>query len=179
MSQSVEAHGLQFRPYLSADVIRERVEELGCSLHQFYRDKNPLFLGVLNGAFVFTADLVRASQVNCEISFIKLSSYDGLGSTGQISNLIGLEEPIEGRHLILVEDIIDTGQTLHHYLPLLRALQPASLAVVTLLLKPEDLQHQIQIDYVGFEIPPKFVIGYGLDYRGLGRHLPGIYQLAE
>ena len=143
------------------------------------RIKKPIFLCVLNGAFVFAADLVRQFSAACDISFIKLSSYEGLQSSGKIANLLGLDIDLNDRHLIIVEDIIDTGNTMYWFLQELKHYQPASVALATLLVKPEALQHNFPIPYTGFEIPNKFVIGYGLDYEGEGRNLPAIYQLVE
>ncbi len=154
-----------------------RVQELGDAISRDYAGRRPLLLGVLNGAFIFAADLVRACSIDCEMSFIKLSSYKGTQSTGEITQMIGLETPVENRHVILVEDIIDSGHTMAHFLPALRLLQPASIAVAALLFKPDALVHPVHIDYLGFEIPNHFVVGYGLDYNGLGRNLRAIYQL--
>ncbi|GJM34873.1 MAG: hypoxanthine phosphoribosyltransferase [Saprospiraceae bacterium] len=182
MSQSypiIQLHDLQFRPYLQAAEIQKRVQELGSELKQQYAGQNPLFLGVLNGAFVFAADLIRACDFECEVSFIKLSSYRGTRSTGNVATLIGLEQSIEGRHLIIVEDIVDSGKTMHSLLPDLKAMGIASAAICTLLVKPDAMQYDLNVQYVGFEIPSKFVVGYGLDYNQLGRNLPDIYQLVK
>ncbi len=179
MKSIVQAHHLLFRPFIDEEDIHRRVQELGAALRNRYADKNPVFLGVLNGAFMFTADLVRAFGAECEVSFIKLSSYQGLQSTGDVATLIGLETRIEDRHVLIVEDIVDSGKTLHSLMPDLRALRPASLEVVALLQKPDMLSHPLDVAYTGFCIPPHFVIGYGLDYNGQGRQLPGIYQLLE
>lgn len=179
MSDTVRAHDLSFELFLSENLIQERVREMGAAIAAKHQRHTPLFLGVLNGAFVFAADLIRACGIDCNISFIKLSSYQGTRSTGALSTLIGLEEDVQGRDIILVEDIIDTGHTLHSFIPDLRRLEPRSIEVATLLLKPDALVYPVHIDYLGFEIPDKFVIGYGLDYDGLGRNLPGIYQLVQ
>jgi hypoxanthine phosphoribosyltransferase len=172
----IQAHDLQFRPFLSADQIKQRVQELGKAIHRDYAEKKPVFLGVLNGSFIFTADLVRAFGADCEISFIKLASYRGTQSTGDVSTLIGLEIDLRNRPVIIVEDIVDSGKTLFHLLQDLQQYQPASIAIATLLKKPDMLEHPLEIQYSGFDIDPLFVIGYGLDYDGLGRQLPAIYQ---
>jgi hypoxanthine phosphoribosyltransferase len=179
MSRIVVAHELRFQPFISTSDIQRRVGELGARISHDYQRRRPVMLAVLNGAFVFAADLARACDIDCEISFIKLSSYQGTRSSGQVANLIGLDAKVEGRPIIIIEDIIDSGRTLYHFLPELRSLKPESVAIAALLFKPSALEFDVRIDYVGFEIPPKFVIGYGLDYDGLGRNLPAIYQLIE
>jgi len=178
MMDSIKIHDLYFRPYLSAADIRKRVEAMGHELNAVYADKKPVFLGVLNGAFVFAADLLRACPFECELSFIKLSSYSGTASTGDVVTRIGLEADLAGRHVVLVEDIIDSGLTMHRFLPELQALKPASVAIAALLVKPEALEYQIRVDFRGFDIPQKFVVGYGLDYDGLGRNLEDIYEVS-
>lgn len=178
--QKIIAQDLSFELYLPASDIQKRVQALGAAIRQQYENKNPIFIGVLNGAFLFTADLVRACQISCEVDFIKIASYAGTTSTNKMKKAIGLSKDIKQRHIILVEDIVDTGNTFSKLLPDLQVLQPASIAIATLLLKPEALQHaDLPIQFVGFEIPNKFVIGYGLDYNEVGRQLEGIYQLAE
>ncbi|MEM6965211.1 MAG: hypoxanthine phosphoribosyltransferase [Bacteroidota bacterium] len=173
----VQVHDLTFELMISEEEVQRRVAEMGKLLEEKYRDKNPLFLGVLNGSFVFTADLTRAFGGVCEVSFIKLSSYSGLASTGTVATVIGLTVDVENRHVIIVEDIIDTGKTMHEFLPTLQKMNPASVAFATFLLKPEAVQYDFPIDYIGFEIPNKFVVGYGMDYNEQARNLRGIYQL--
>lgn len=179
MSQTFAAHDLLFKMMISEAEIQERVKEMGAELTARYMDKNPLFVGVLNGAFIFTADLMRACNLACEVDFVRISSYAGLQSTGQIDLIMELKTSIKARHLIIVEDIIDTGRTLHHFIAQLKKQEPASIAIATLLLKPEALEYPLDIDFIGFDIPNKFVIGYGLDYDEQGRHLNAIYQLVE
>ncbi|MBP7273610.1 MAG: hypoxanthine phosphoribosyltransferase [Saprospiraceae bacterium] len=174
----ITIHDRPFQPYINRTKIAERIQALAIQLRADYADTTPYFIGLLNGAFIFTADLVRAFGQPCYISFTKLSSYQGLSSGGEVHTLIGLEKSISGKHLVIVEDIIDSGKTLHHFLQQLQATTPASVRIATLLYKPDAVQYQIPINYCGFEIPNKFVIGYGLDYDGLGRQLPDIYQLA-
>jgi len=178
MEKIIQAHDLFFELYLSESKIHSRIKEIGKQLQVTYGTRNPLFLGVLNGAFIFTSDLVRAFDAPCEIAFIKVASYSGTTSTGDLKTLIGLTTPLTNRHVVIVEDIVDTGNTMARLIPDLIEQQPASLALCTLLLKREALLHQyLPLDYIGFEIPNKFVIGYGLDYNEAGRHLPAIYQL--
>ncbi len=175
--QTVKAHDLTFELMISQKEIQTKVEAMGEDLRKKYQGKNPLFLGVLNGSFVFTADLVRAFETTCEVSFIKLSSYSGLESTGEVATVIGLTAEVEDRHIIVVEDIIDTGKTMHDFLPTLKKMNPASVAFATFLLKPDAIKYDFPIEYIGFEIPNKFVVGYGMDYNEQGRNLRGIYQL--
>jgi len=176
-TQIVKAHDLSFELMFSEEKVLARVEEMGKELYEKYHDKNPIFLGVLNGAFIFTADLTRSFRAQCEVSFIKLSSYSGLESTGEVATIIGLTSDVEKRHVIVVEDIIDTGKTMHDFLPTLKKMNPASVAFATFLLKPDAIKYEFPIDYIGFEISNKFVIGYGLDYNEVARNLRGIYQL--
>lgn len=166
-----------FKKYISRDVIKGRILELGKELAVEYQGKDPIFIVVLNGAFMFAADLVRATTLECELQFVKLSSYEGTESTGKVKEIIGLPNDLKGRHIIIVEDIIDSGRTMHHMIEDLRRHNPASIHVATLLLKPESLQYQFESTYVGFEIPDAFVIGYGLDLDGKARNLCDIYQL--
>lgn len=171
----IKVHDRNFEPFIPANQIEERVSVIAQQITQEYEGKNPLFLAVLNGAFILAADLFRKISFQSEISFAKISSYSGTSTTETIKQLIGFSESIEGRHIIIVEDIIDTGLSMQHVLKQVRAHKPASVKVLTLLLKPKALKVQLVPDYVGFEIEPKFVLGYGLDYDGLGRNLPDIY----
>jgi len=166
-----------FEPYLKEAAIQEKITELAGQLNQEYAGTRPLFLSVLNGAFLFTADLFKQISIEAEVSFIKLASYKGTSSTGNVITAIGLDINVKDRHIIILEDIIDTGKTLHHYLPQLESMQPASVKIAVLLNKKEALIYPVQIDYACFEIPNKFVVGYGLDYDGLGRNSKDIYQL--
>lgn len=175
---TIQVHDKQFVPYLTAEKIQQRILELSQQLSVDYAHTKPLFIAILNGSFMFAADLFRRVTVDAEISFIKVASYKGMRSTGNVVTSIGLEQDIYGRHLIIVEDIVDTGKTLHNFLPTLQHQQPASLKIVTLLHKPEATEFPLTLDYVGFSIPNKFVVGYGLDYDGLGRNYNEIYQLA-
>jgi hypoxanthine phosphoribosyltransferase len=168
-----------FHLYIDNNRIQQKVAEIAIEIAKEYRDKNPLLLCVLNGAFIFAADLFRQINYPAEISFIKLNSYNGTKSTGTVKTLIGLNQDINGRHLVVVEDIIDTGKTMFELFPVLAQQQPASIKLASILCKPEVRIHDVYVDYTGFEIPDKFVVGYGLDYNGHGRNLPHIYTLVE
>lgn len=176
---TIQVHDKKFVPYLSAAEIQERIRLLAEQISLDYAGRKPLFLAILNGSFMFAADLFRQVNVDAEISFIKIASYKGMRSTGNVVTTIGLEQEIHGRELIIVEDIVDTGKTLHNFLPTLQLQQPASLKIATLLHKPDATEFPLQLDYIGFSIPNKFVVGYGLDYDGLGRNYSAIYQLAS
>jgi hypoxanthine phosphoribosyltransferase len=176
---SIRIHDKTFKPYISAESIRAKVSELAGSLNSDYRDKKPIFIAILNGAFMFASDLFKLLQIDAEISFIKLASYKGMKSSGQVITAIGLDIEIFDRHVVILEDIVDTGKTMHEFLPQLWHQQPASIKIVALLHKPEAKAYPVEVDYAGFEIPDKFVVGYGLDYNGLGRNTPAIYQLFE
>ncbi|MEM1320909.1 MAG: hypoxanthine phosphoribosyltransferase [Bacteroidota bacterium] len=179
MSDIVQAHDLSFQLYISEEDIQRRVREIGQALAAKFREDYPVFIGVLNGAFMFTADLVRATNIQCEVAFTRLSSYQGTSSTGHVNTLIGLDADLKGRHVIVVEDIVDTGGTLHQFKQTLSEKEPASITLVGFLMKPEVFKNRFKVDHVGYEIPNKFVIGYGLDYNGAGRQLSNIYQLKE
>jgi hypoxanthine phosphoribosyltransferase len=175
----VQIHDKQFAPYISKEAIQKRIAEMAKEIEADYKGLNPLFICVLNGAFIFAADLYRAISIPAEISFVKLSSYEGMVSTGTVVTAIGINGQIHGRHVILLEDIIDTGKTLDAFIPQLLEQKPASLKLACLLSKPDALQYDVTTDYTGFVIPDYFVVGYGLDYNGLGRNLPDIYTLAD
>jgi len=171
-------HGKKFVPYLDSESLHSRIQVLGAEITARYEGKQPFFLGVLNGAFVFIADLVRACHLDCEVGFIRLSSYQGMQSVGQVRTLLGLDVDIAGRPVIVVEDIIDSGRTMSKLLADLQQMNPESVEVATLLSKPAAMEVPVPIHFLGFEIPNKFVLGYGLDYDGIGRNLPAIYQLS-
>ena len=175
MSTVIQAHDMKFKPFIEAGSIAEVVKQMGSALKVDYEDKNPLFICVLNGAFVFAADLLRACDFPCEVAFVRLASYQGSNSTGKVTTIFGLDVPVKNRHVIVVEDIVDSGLTLSHFMEELTALEPASLKLAVLLIKPDALQVDIRPEYFGFEIPNEFVVGYGLDYDGLCRNLPAIY----
>ncbi|MFD2144232.1 hypoxanthine phosphoribosyltransferase [Mucilaginibacter antarcticus] len=175
---NVKIADLEFEPLLSAEVIQTRVKEIAAKINTDYKDKTPIFVGVLNGCFMFMADLVKNITVPCETAFTKLSSYHGsTTSTRHIQNDLDLLIDISNRHIILVEDIVDTGNTLDYLVALLQSRGPASITVCALLLKPDAVEFSIEeLKHVGFQIANEFVVGYGLDYMELGRNLNGIYK---
>jgi hypoxanthine phosphoribosyltransferase len=166
-----------FSLYLRRVTIDGIVERLASRIDHDYHGKVPLMLGILNGAFIFASDLVRKMSIPCEISFVKYASYRGMESGGNISNLIGLNETIRGREVIIVEDIVDTGRTMARLLDDMRQYEPASISIACFCFKPEAFREKFTIDYCGIEIPDLFVVGFGLDYCGSGRNFPDIYQL--
>ena len=175
----IRVHDKKFEPYLSANDIAGRIKALAQELNRDYTGKRPLFIAILNGSFMFASDLFKELTIDAEICFIKLASYKGTKSTGQVITAIGMDMDIFGREVVIVEDIVDTGKTLNEFLPQLRHQQPATMKIVALLHKPEATVYPIKIDYLGFSIPNKFVVGYGLDYDGLGRNIREIYKLVE
>ncbi len=166
-----------FVPFISREAIRERVEEIAAEISRDYVGESPLLVAILNGSFIFAADLFRALDIDAAISFVKLASYKGTTSTGNVITAIGLDENLQGRHVIIVEDIIDTGKTLNAFLPEIFQRNPASVKIATFLTKPEALRYEIKADYAAFKIENKFVVGYGLDYDGHGRNIPDLYVL--
>jgi len=176
---AIKLHDKSFDIYLSEQEIQKRVKSIADQINVDYRNKRPLFIPILNGSFIFAADLFKYLTIAAEITFIKLVSYKGMKSSGNVITSIGLEMDLFGREVIIVEDIVDTGKTLHEFLPKLDHQQPKSLKIAALLHKPEATKYPLKIDYLGFSIPNKFVVGYGLDYDGLGRNYKDIYQLAE
>ena len=168
-----------FETSISETVIKQRVKELAQLISRDMEGKNPLLLGVLNGSFVFVADLMREITIPCEVSFVKLASYQGVTSTGKVREVLGINEDLNGRHVIIVEDIVDTGRTMKQMIESLGTRQPASVRICTLFVKPEKLEVQLNIDYAAFSIPNDFIVGYGLDYDQQGRHLKEIYTLVE
>ena len=175
----IKVHDKEFKTYFSAEEIHIQVNRIATQINNDYNGKRPLFIAILNGSFMFATDLFKALTIEAEICFIKLASYKGIKSTGQVVTTIGLDQTIKDRDIIVIEDIVDTGKTLHEFLPQLLNLAPASIKIATLLHKPEALKHPLQLDYIGFEVPNKFLLGYGLDYDGLGRNLNEIYQLVD
>lgn len=162
---------------LEYEQIKKRIRLIGIQLNVDFENRVPVFIGVLNGSFVFLADLIKEVSISSEVTFVKVSSYEGDKSTGKIRKEIGLQMDLKGRDVVIVEDIVDSGHTLGYILDMIKAEEPASVNVCTLLLKPKSLKTKFEeICYVGFEIPDEFVVGYGLDYKGLGRNLRDIYR---
>ncbi|MDX1546851.1 MAG: hypoxanthine phosphoribosyltransferase [Rhodothermales bacterium] len=179
-TKTIVCRGERFRIYLDEDAIQQRIAELGRQISREYEGQTPILIGVLNGSFMFIADLMRAIDIDCEVDFWKLSSYGAEKvSSGRVRELKKVDAELEGRHVIVVEDIVDTGLSMRYILDRMQEHNPASLRVVTLLHKPDATKTDVQLDYVGFEIPKIFVLGYGLDYGQLGRNLPEIYILDE
>lgn len=179
MSITIQVLDKSFVPYLNEAEIQSKIEGLAQQLNQDYAGKKPLFIAVLNGSFMFASDLFKHLSIEAEICFIKLASYKGTKSTGHVITAIGLDTDITDRHVIVLEDIIDTGKTLSQFLPQLQNQHPASIKVAVLLHKPEATVFEVPVDYCCFSIPNKFVLGYGLDYDGFGRNIKEIYQLKD
>jgi hypoxanthine phosphoribosyltransferase len=174
---TVKVHDKSFETYLDEATLLNRIKELATQISTDYAGKRPYFIAILNGSFMFASDLFKQLNIEAELCFIKLASYKGMKSTGNVVTSIGLDDDLFGKDVIIVEDIVDTGKTLHNFLPKLSHQQPNSLKIATLLHKSEATAYPLQLDYVGFDIPNKFVVGYGLDYDGLGRNLKEIYQV--
>lgn len=166
-----------FTPYITSDEILKNVAAIAKKINLELKDEFPVFLVVLNGSFMFAADLLKEITIPCEISFIKLSSYCGTTSTGTVSEIIGLTENVAGRTIVIIEDIVDTGATIEKLVALLNKKQVKQIKIASLLLKPDVYHKNIKIDYIGIEIPNYFVVGYGLDYDGLGRNINALYVL--
>ena len=176
---TIQVKDKTFRISIPESKIQEKVKVIANKINQEYAGKNPVFLSVLNGSFIFSADLLREMNIPCEICFVKLASYQGVNSSGSIRELIGLNVNITERHVIIVEDIVDTGLTMAHLLDTLKKQNPSSIDICTLLLKPGKLQVNLDIRYCCFEIPNDFIVGYGLDYDGYGRNTKDIYTLLQ
>lgn len=168
-----------FETFIPESEIQQRVKAVAEKLNRDMADKNPLFLAVLNGSFVFAADLMRYITIPSEISFVKLASYQGTASTGEVKEIFGVTEELHGRHVVIVEDIVDTGLTMKRMLESLGTREPASLHICSLLVKPDKLQVPLDIEYAAMEIPNDFIVGYGLDYDQQGRNLRDIYKITE
>jgi len=180
LPEKVNINGEQFRVYLTKDEIQQRLKQIGKELSRDYKDKKPIFIGVLNGAYIFLADLMRYVSIPCEVDFLKLSSYgDEKVSSGNVTDLKNIDADIKGRHVILVEDIVDTGLSMNYLFEKLQQFEPASLNAAVLLHKTEATQHEVNLKYTGFKIDNLFVLGYGLDYAQEGRNLGQIYILEE
>jgi len=175
----MQIHDQQFEIFISSEKINQRVQILAAQINKDYKGKNPLFLSILNGAFIFAAELFREITIPAEISFIKLKSYRRMKTNGKIKELLGLEHNIFNRNIIIIEDIVDTGKTLNHILEEFNELGAKSIEILTLLHKPEANNNLLNLKYVGFEIPNKFVVGYGLDCDEYGRNLKEIYKVID
>ncbi len=175
----VEVNGKTFRISIPEAEIKKRVKEVAEEISRDMEGKNPLLLGVLNGAFIFAADLMREMTIPCEISFVKLASYQGITSTGKVTEVLGINEDLTGRHIIIVEDIVDTGLTMKRMIESLGTRNPASVSVCALLVKPDKLQVELDLKYVAFKIPNEFILGYGLDFDQAARGLRDIYSLVS
>lgn len=176
---SIRINDKTFVPYIAENKIKLRVAEVASAISADVKGLNPLFISVLNGSFIFMADLIRGIEGDCEVNFIRYSSYEGMDSTGKVKQMLGLSQSIEGRHVVVVEDIIDSGLTMQTLISTLQAKHPASIRIVTLLVKPNNLKVNLHIDYCCFEIPNDFIVGYGLDYDEKGRNLKDIYVVKE
>jgi hypoxanthine phosphoribosyltransferase len=175
--QLIKVHSKEFEPYLTAAQIDVQVKRIASEINRDYKNKRPLCIAILNGSFMFASDLFKELSIEAEVCFIKLASYKGVKSSGNVITAIGLDADLFGRDVIIIEDIVDTGRTLSQFLPQLEHNHPASMKIAALLHKPSATTHPIKIDYLGFTVPDKFLIGYGLDYDGLGRNIKEIYQL--
>lgn len=176
---SIQVKDKRFRISIKEAEIKTRVKALAERISKDMAGKNPLFLGVLNGSFIFAADLMREMSIPCEISFVKLASYQGTTSTGKIKEVIGINEDLTGRTIVIVEDIVESGTTMKRMIETLGTRNPESVHICTLFFKPDKLKEDLTIDYVAFEIPNDFILGYGLDYDQAGRGLKDIYSLVE
>ena len=177
--KTIRVNDKEFALYLPANKIDTAVSDIARRINQDYEGKRPLFLVILNGAFVFAADLLRKTKVECDVSFVKLASYSGTESTQYVKKLIGLERDLEGRDVIIVEDIIDTGITMDYLLNHLFEMEVESASIASLLFKPGKFEKDFDIQYIGLEIPNDFIVGYGLDYDGYGRNYPDIYKIKK
>jgi hypoxanthine phosphoribosyltransferase len=177
MNDKIKLHDKEFELYISPSDIDEILRRLSVELNQDLMGKKVMFLAILNGAFMFAADLIREINFVPKVSFLKLASYSGASSTGRVKQLIGLNEDLKGMSVIVLEDIVDTGATMDNIVRQIQGFEPNDIRICTFLFKPNAYQGNVNIDYVGKEIPNDFVVGYGLDYDGLGRHLNGIYKV--
>lgn len=176
---SIKIKDKSFRVSIPEAEIKTRVKALAEQMSKDLKGKNPIFLAVLNGAFIFAADLMREMTIPCEISFVKLASYQGTTSTGKVKEVFGINEDLSGRTVVIVEDIVESGQTMKQMIESLGTRNPASVQICTLFFKPEKLKEELTLDYVAFRIPDDFILGYGLDYDGLGRELKDVYTIVE
>lgn len=175
----IELHDKQFEIFITAEELNFAVENMARQIEDDFEDEIPVFIGVLNGSFMVLSDLMKHYSHPCEVNFVKMSSYDGMETTHEVKQLIGLNDDLEGRSVIIVEDIVDTGNTIEELKAIFKSKKVKSFKIATLFLKPDAYKKDIKLDYVGIRIPNKFIVGYGLDYDELGRNLKDVYQLAE
>lgn len=175
----IKLHDKYFAPFISAQELDFAIANMAKQIGDDFQDEIPVFIGVLNGSFMVLSDLMKHYEYPCEVSFVKMASYEGTQSTNEVKQLIGLNQSLEGRSVIIVEDIVDTGTTIEELKHLFKSQGTKHLKIATLFLKPEVYQKDIKLDYVGIRIPNKFIVGFGLDYDGLGRNLKDVYQLSE
>ena len=175
----IQLHDKQFVPFISAQEIDFAIAKIAALVEDDFTDETPVFIGVLNGAFMVVSDFMKHYKSPCEVSFIKMASYEGTSSTNEVKLLLGLNQDLSGRTVIVIEDIVDTGNTLVALKELFKKQNVKHFKIATLFFKPEAYKQNIKIDYVGIRIPNKFIVGYGLDYNGLGRNLPEVYQLVQ
>ncbi len=174
---NIKLHDLQFQPFLEEEEIKGIIQSLVTCISEDCKGETPLFIGILNGSFMFVSDFVKAYPDACEVSFVKLASYQGTTSSENVTQLVGLNEDLTGRTVVILEDIIDTGNTLQEIYRLFKDQNIKQLKIATLFFKPTVFKKELGIDYIGKSIPDKFIVGYGLDYNGLGRNYPSVYQL--
>jgi hypoxanthine phosphoribosyltransferase len=177
--KQIQVIDLTFETSIPEDTIQAEIKRIADEMNRDLADKNPIFLGILNGAFMFASDLFKQITVPCQITFLKLASYEGTKTTGTVKQLIGINQELKDRTVVVLEDIVDTGITLDTIVRQLSGYQPKEILLATMLHKPEAAKKEVKLDYVGFEIPNEFVLGYGLDYNGYGRNLPEIYTLVK
>ncbi len=175
----IQLHGKSFEPFISSEEIDFAISNMAKQMDDDFFDEIPVFVGILNGSFMVLSDLMKHYRGMCEVSFLKLASYEGTESTNAVKQLIGINENLEGRTVIIVEDIVDTGNTIEELKAIFKEKKVKHLKIATLFFKPEAYKKDIKIDYIGIRIPNKFIVGYGLDYDGLGRNFPDVYQLAQ
>lgn len=175
----IHLHDKTFEPFISAEEIDFAIANMAKQMDDDFFDETPVFVGILNGSFMVMSDLMKHYRGMCEVSFMKLTSYEGTQSTNDVKQLIGINENLEGRTVVIVEDIVDTGNTIEELKAIFKEKKVKHLKIATLFFKPEAYKKDIKIDYVGIRIPNKFIVGYGLDYDGLGRNLQDVYQLAQ
>ena len=175
----IQLHDKHFVPFISAEEIDLAIKNMAKQMDDDFFDEKPIFIGVLNGSFMVLSDLMKHYRGMCEVSFVKMSSYTGMETTNKVNELIGLNQDLTGKTVIVVEDIVDTGNTIEVLKDILKAKNVKHFKIATLFFKPDAYKKDIKLDYVGIRIPDKFIVGFGLDYDGLGRNLPEVYQLAE